>query len=75
MAQQVNGLPTWETWSQNMTDEQRRYEMFRLLYSISCRVDKLERRPMWDKALAFTGGLIGGFAAVIAYFFTKSVGV
>ena len=75
MPERINGLPNWETWSQNMTEEQRRYELYRHVYSIDCRLAKLERRPIWDKALAFGGGLIGGAVAVFAAYLSKTVGV
>jgi len=62
-----NGLPDWETWSQIMSEEQRRYEEYRLLYSVHSRVERLEARRIYNTFVQFAGGVVGGFAAVGAY--------
>lgn len=62
-----NGVQSYAEWSQALNKEQRDYEIYRLLHSLDERLCRLERRPIWDKAVAFAGGIIGGFAAVIAY--------
>lgn len=49
----------WET----ATPEQRDWMIFKTLKSLDNRMQKLEKRPLIDKAFAFTGGVVGGALA------------
>jgi hypothetical protein len=62
-----NGISSYHEWRETLTQEQRDYEMWRVLQTLDRRLVCLERRPLWDKTLAFAGGVAGGFLAVISY--------
>jgi hypothetical protein len=49
---------TWE----RIPQEQRDWIMFETIQGINGRLRSLER---WNKALSFTGGIIGGIAAAL----------
>jgi len=51
----------WEIAS----EEQRSWMMFNTIQSINTRLEKLEKRPIIDKALSLMGGIIGGALAYI----------
>lgn len=48
-----------------MTQEQRDWAVYKTLRDINCRLTTLEKRPFYDKCLAFFGGVVGGFSAAI----------
>lgn len=50
------------------TEEQRSWMVFNTIQSINVRLEKLEKRPIIDKALSLVGGVIGG---VLAFFGIK----
>ncbi len=54
---------TKETW-QATPKEQRDWIMFETVQNMVARMEVLER---WNKALSFTGGIIGGIAAVLGF--------
>ena len=45
---------------------QRDWMVFNTLKSIDARLTKLEKRPFYDKASSFVGGIIGGASAIMA---------
>ena len=51
----------WEIAS----EEQRSWMVFNTIQSINTRLEKLEKRPIIDKALSLVGGIIGGALAYI----------
>ena len=51
----------WE----HATEEQRSWMVFNTIQSINVRLEKLEKRPIIDKALSLVGGVIGGALAYI----------
>ena len=51
----------WE----NASEEQRSWMVFNTIQSINIRLEKLEKRPIIDKALSLVGGVIGGALAYI----------
>lgn len=53
-----------EAWS-NLSNETRQYEIYRMLSNLDFRMHVMERRPIYDKCLAFFGGLVGGIAATL----------
>ena len=57
-------INNWEAW-QELTREQRDYELFRILHNLDRRLASLERRPWFDKGLIFCGGILGGALAVL----------
>jgi hypothetical protein len=58
----------WE----NASTDQREWWTFNTLQNVDMRLKALEKKPLYDKALAFGGGIVGGFAAILAnYFFFK----
>lgn len=62
-----NGIESYHEWSTCMTRDQREYEIYRLLKSFDERLSNIERRPLWDKGIAFAGGVLGGFLALLSY--------
>jgi len=44
--------------------EQRDWMVFNTLQSIDTRLTKLEKRPFYDKASSFVGGIVGGIIAI-----------
>lgn len=63
MANGFGSIDKWEEWLR-LSPEQREYEHFRILQNLDIRLACLEKRPWFDKCLAFAGGVIGGVAAV-----------
>jgi hypothetical protein len=61
-----NGMPSWEEWHGQLTDEQRDYSLYKVLDSLDRRLAKVERRSIVDKVCAFGGGFAGGFTAIVA---------
>ena len=51
----------WEIAS----EEQKSWMVFNTIQSINARLEKLEKRPIIDKALSLVGGVIGGALAYI----------
>ena len=51
----------WEKAS----EEQRSWMVFNTIQSINVRLEKLEKRPIINKALSLVGGVIGGALAYI----------
>jgi len=47
------------------SEEQRSWMVFNTIQSINTRLEKLEKRPIIDKALSLMGGIIGGALAYI----------
>jgi len=45
--------------------EQRAWMTFNTLQSMNSRLEALEKRPLWNKAVAFVGGLFGGAGAAL----------
>lgn len=64
----LHGVGSYKEWIEALSEEQRQYEIYRLLLSMDERMCKLERRPIWDKTLAFAGGIVGGIIAIAGYF-------
>jgi len=64
MANNFETINNWEAW-QGLTREQRDYELFRILHNLDRRLASLERRPWFDKGLAFCGGIFGGALAAV----------
>jgi len=61
----ANGfVVTKEDW-EGMTPEQQGWMTFNAVLSLDTRVQKLEKRPLIDKAFVFAGGVIGGAAAFL----------
>ena len=58
---------TEKDWEQ-ADENQRSWMIFNTMQKMNCRVNKLERRPIVDKVLAFSGGVFGG---ALAYFGIK----
>lgn len=42
------------------TPEQRDWMIFNTLQNMNSRLRVLEKRPLWDKAILFAGGIFGG---------------
>ena len=59
-----------EDW-EHMTPDQQSWMTFNAVQELNRRVECLEKRPLIDKCLAFSGGIIGG---VLAYFGVKWAG-
>ena len=55
---------TEKDW-ENASADQRGWWTYQTLQSLSDRLSKIERRPFHDKAMAFIGGVIGGFLAAL----------
>lgn len=51
--------------------EQRSWMMYNTIQNVELRLKKLERKPLVDKILAFSGGILGG---ALAYFGIKTGG-
>ena len=64
MANNFEIINSWEAW-QGLTREQQNYELFRILHNLDRRPASLERRPWFDKGLAFCGGILGGALAAL----------
>ena len=47
------------------SEEQRSWMVFNTIQSINTRLEKLEKRPIIDKALSLIGGIIGGALAYL----------
>ena len=73
--QQNGGIPSWDTWANHMTDEQRNYEQYRLVYSLDCRTRDLEDRVknlederssrfVRDISIQAGSGFLGGLAGL-----------
>lgn len=61
----ANGfIVTKEDW-EHMTPDQQSWMTFNAVQAMNCRVDKLEKRTIVDKAFAAVGGVIGGACAYI----------
>ncbi len=60
-----------EDW-EKAKPEQRDWWIFNTLQNMDKRLKTLEKKPLYDKAMAFAGGIVGGFAAILAnYVFFK----
>lgn len=66
--QQNGGIPSWDTWINQMTDEQREYEKYRQMYSLHCRVSALEEKDktrfVRDLGIQAGSGFLGGLAGL-----------
>lgn len=51
-------------WEKASAD-QRGWWTYQTLQSLNDRLSTLERKPFYDKCLAFVGGVIGGFLAAL----------
>ena len=69
-------IPSWDEWSSQLTEEQRKYSLYKILEAIdkklterviSCeeRFERLEKRKSWNSTESLMGGIIGGILAVI----------
>ena len=47
------------------SEETRQYEIYRMLCNLDFRMCVIERRPIFEKCLAFLGGILGGVAAML----------
>lgn len=76
--QQNGGIPSWDTWSSQMTEEQRRYEQYRMMYSLHCRAYSLENRVddlederrsrfVRDISIQAGSGFLGGLAGLYSF--------
>jgi len=54
---QHNGICDWNDWQNNLTEEQRQYEIWRLL-------SRLSNRRKTDSLMSFLGGFVGGVTMV-----------
>jgi len=75
--QQNGGIPSWDTWINQMTQEQRDYEQYRLVYSLHCRTqnhegrlksleDERSTRFLRDISIQAGSGFLGGLAGIYA---------
>ena len=58
-----------EAW-QKMPAKEQNWILYDTQRSINARLKQLERRPFYDKACSFLGGMLGGAAASIGINFT-----
>lgn len=76
--QQNGGIPSWDTWANHMSDEQRKYEQYRMMYSLHCRARDLEGRVneleedrvprmIRDLSVQAGSGFLGGLAGVYTF--------
>lgn len=62
-----SGLCDWEQW-QALSDDQRRYELHRVLVVLDNRTLELLKVAKW---YSFIGGLLGGSLTVFGFFGVK----
>jgi len=61
----ANGfIVTKDDWD-NMTSQQQSWLTYNAVQEMNKRVERLEKRPFFDKCFAGLGGVIGGFAAAL----------
>ena len=53
-------MVTEKDW-EKASEDQRGWWTYQTLQSLNDRLSFLERRPLYDKCMAFMGGVIGGF--------------
>lgn len=58
-----SAICSWDDWKNNLSEEQRQYEIWRCLYDVQRKYSKLERRKLTDKTMSFLGGFVGGVVA------------
>lgn len=65
MFRQQNGIGicSWDEWRNNMSEDQRQYEIHRNLVMLNRRTTELTKVA---KLYAFTGGMIGGGISILA---------
>lgn len=57
-----NGICSWSEWTE-LSEDQRRYELHRILVTLDNRTTKLMQIAKW---YAFFGGVIGGSLTVLS---------
>lgn len=74
-----NGMPSWEEWNEQLTEEQRKYSLYKILESMDkklsvcperfkeCngRFQGLENRKKFDTGVSAFFGLVGGAVAML----------
>ena len=59
-----NGIPNWDEWN-GLDEEARQYHLYTTLKSMDGRLTTLEGNKWVRGALQFSGGIVGGFIAII----------
>ena len=57
-------IPSWEEWDEQLTEDQRKYSLFKILYSLDKRLGVVESRR-WKNGLMTIGGAFLGGAAIV----------
>lgn len=58
---------SWDDWINNLTEEQRQYEIWRILSELS----ELQNRKNLDRVIQFLGSLMGGAIMIGIFGFAK----
>lgn len=65
------GICSWDEWKNKLNEEQRQYELHRILLMLDNRTRNMEKclapRQTKNSIYSFLGGLVGGFIAVATY--------
>jgi hypothetical protein len=64
MDNRFSDVMSQDAWN-NLSEETRQYEIYRMLSNLDFRMCIMERRPLFEKCLAFLGGVVGGIAATL----------
>ncbi len=78
MAADNGGFPNWETWINQMSEDQREYEKYRVMYALLCRQSETERRiqaleearkprMIRDLSIQAGSGFLGGLVGVYSF--------
>lgn len=62
-------MPSWEEWNEQLTEEQRKYSLYKILQDITMcmekyhsRIESLEVRKKFDTGFSGAMGFLGGVA-------------
>ena len=64
-----NGFVVTEKDWEHFTPAQQSWMTFNAVQEMDKRVKDLEKRPLIDKALSFSGGVVGGIGAIAGKWF------
>ncbi len=59
-----SGIPSWEEWDEQLNEDQRKYSLYKILYSLDKRLGAVESKR-WKNGLLTIGGAFLGGAAVM----------
>ncbi len=59
-----SGIPTWKEWDEELNEDQRKYSLYKILFSLDKRLAAVESKR-WKNGLLTIGGAFLGGAAVV----------